>query len=281
MNRILIIPFLTTVLLPCWAQASTSVSLSCMDTLFNKELKHDRCVLSNAVTLGLLDEDMEASWDVSYNFNCRSHPTALQFDFGSRTSALKYTEADHPIRILEDGYGPLRFVDQDPDLTRQQTLIGDCKLLVHSVGVSPSSRTLGIWTDGARSQAKIIDLSLSLFELATDFKSYAAWDKRQTKTLLDSARLKVRLFEGPCAQGDETACRSAAHFRVIVGALEAKIQGTPSEPVSDETGREITEVYEQDLTKQVLIGRQMVLRFERWKLAITQELGDVLNEIKL
>jgi len=257
--------------------ATINVNLDCT---YNGPVSRTGCTVAQPTSIANLTEDMDASWTVSYSFPCKGHRTSLAFHTGDKHVALEYTDGGRPINeFTADGRGPLTFLDQDITASRRATLVGACALTVHSVSIAPSLRAIGDWKEKAEDQAQIIDLSLTVYELASDFRSYMDWDRRQTTTMLNSARLKVKLFEPLCDQGDQTACRSAAHFRVIVGALEAKQKGTPSPPIADEAGELLLATYKKDLDDEVQLGRDMVTRFQRWNLAVTQELQDILAVI--
>lgn len=278
MQKIMLLPLMTVFNFTAWA-SETNVKLSC--TSINPTTQ-TACLLREPVLISTLTEKMEASWTIEYSFPCQGHRVGLGFDTGSKFVNLNYTNGSRPrIELTENGDGPLMFTDLDPVNTRRATLVGGCTLTVHSVRVTPSLHTLRDWEDDARDQAKIIGLSLAAYELARDFKSYAEWDVQQTTTLVNSARLKVQLFESLCEQSDETACRTAAHFRVVVGALEAKLIGSPAQPIGDETGGELVSAYEKDLEREVQMGRDMIARFQRWNAAVTQELETVVNSIQL
>ncbi|MFY7927606.1 MAG: hypothetical protein ACOVS5_01935 [Oligoflexus sp.] len=257
--------------------AETNAALTCTSSGSAKT----RCFLAEPIELGIADEDIELSWTVSYSFPCRGHATALAFDTGSETVGLQYTNTSFPKReFTRDGRGPLTFVDLDPTTTARATLLGTCALTIHSVKFTPSVDEIGDWHEAAKSQAKIIGLSQTLAELAEGYANYRNWDSQQTNTVLNAAKLKVTLFENQCQEGDQTACRSAAHFRLVVGALEGKLRGTPAAPITDEAGREMATVYAEDLATEVGVGREMVKRFERWNVAVTAELIQILKDIQ-
>ncbi|MDQ3232926.1 MAG: hypothetical protein M3Q07_13995 [Pseudobdellovibrionaceae bacterium] len=241
-----------------------------------------RCVLENPVILATLPEEMSASYTITYSFPCKGHKTGLAFDAGDEAKALAFTNPERPTHSLTiDGPLNLSLVDQDPSATYRATLIGSCLLTVQSVSVTPSVKGISTWKKDAETQAKIIGLSYGRYQLVADYKSYASWDTTQTQTVLESAKLKIELFKSECDSGDQTACRSAAHFRVVVGALEAKISGAPVPPINDVDGKEILASYREDLEGEVALGKNMVERFKRWELLVSEELQRIIDSIKL
>lgn len=264
---------------------STSISFAAQTINFSSCSGSDsyrtQCVLEKPVELAKLPEEMTASYKINYRFSCKGHKTGLAFDAGSEKKALEYTTNEVQLRtIMVDGPNSLQFTDLDPAATYRATLVGVCALTVDSVSITPSVSTTIQWSKDAETQAKIIRLSLDRYELISDYKAYTSWDSKQTQTILDSAKLKVLLFETQCNGGDKTACRSLAHFRVLVGALQAKIDGTPATPISNEDGDEIVTAYKKDLEAEVSIGLEMIDRFKRWSLAVSAELQKILDSVQ-
>lgn len=219
----------------------------------------------------------ESDFVVDYSFNCPGDNIDIYFMSGEGKEQIAKGAGN---RLTVTGAYELTVYDPNPHLTKRKHFENTCTLVVNKVDVQPSSRQISLWRIDAATQAKIIGLVSDRFELANDFESYADWDKNQTNVMLDSARLKVKLFEQGCQDGDQTSCRSAAHFRVVVGALEAKIAGTPSSGITDESGEELIASYLKDLEGEVDTGRKMIDRFKYWHLEVSNDLQEIIEQVQ-
>jgi hypothetical protein len=225
-------------------------------------------------------EPYEADFSVRYSFPCAGHPPHIGVASGDAYKEFALGSADATLMLA--GSQELRTHDPDPRLTLDLSYQPGCQLVVHAVSVSPSAAAVDRWVSEARQQARILELSIGLSLLASDFSSYRDWDTARTRELLDSVRQKALAFEEQCLAGDESACSAELHFKAVRNALQRKLGQTPNLPAPDELADEaasVTAYYLQLLEKEAAIGERMARRFRHFRVAIETTLDDALARV--
>ncbi|MDQ3233975.1 MAG: hypothetical protein M3Q07_19335, partial [Pseudobdellovibrionaceae bacterium] len=223
------------------------------------------------------ESNEESDFVIDYSFVCPGDNIDIYFRSGDGQVLITKGQKN---RLTVTGTYELIVFDPNPQITKRKHFENTCDLIVDKVDIQPSTRQISLWNNEAITHAKIIGLASDRFALANDFGSYANWDKNQTNVMLESMRLKVKLFEEGCESGDQTSCRSAAHFRVAVGALEAKITGTPSSEITGDASDEITATYLEDLETEIQTGERMINRFKHWHLEISRDLEEIIQKVR-
>ena len=219
-------------------------------------------------------------FEIRYSFPCEGHETDFGITSGSSFKKLRLGASNQVISGVE-GSEALRLHDPNPQLTAELAFDPGCSLEIHEVNFEPSYQTLKLWNSEAKGQSKILDLSITVYELFRDFESYWDWDTSKTRTMYESLQKKVELYEKRCEQ-DARHCVTKAHFIALRNSMEAKLEGASTLPEPEELQEEAESVldhYRLERDQEAQVGKDMKERFLRWSLEIQEDLDKALERL--
>lgn len=213
-------------------------------------------------------ELVDTSYKIEYRLDCPGHNMNLVLRAGQKEEALRQG-ADIGLVVVE-GANAIELVDSNPRRTRRLIFQGACEFETVSVTRSPSSNSLEVWGHQALSQAKTLQHVQSLYLLATDYESLDSWNQIRLEQVRDRLETLVERFPG------------TVHYKVLLRTVRSALEAAP-EPVGAQdvanAAQSMAQEYREELEKELAAAREMVDRFQHFKLAVQQDLEDVLNEV--
>lgn len=205
---------------------------------------------------------------VTYEFPCTGHHVEIELAANGPGEPLSQGVARATVTVTGDG--ELHVVDPDPGRTSELTFRRGCRLNVTNVTRFPAVRTIQDWTGEAQSEARILELSVSLYLLAKDYEAIASWNTGKLEMMKDKLE-KLRLAEP-----------SNLEYRVMLNCVVSALAHEPASSTLDElrhAGEEVTASLRRELLAEVTKGRAIVDRFTRWQLQAEATLTEVLTNI--
>jgi hypothetical protein len=262
-----------------WPASALADPVTVLTCNINSTTVSRQCSLTPSALAGSVEDDTgrgpsgeryETEYLVSYDFPCTgtAFPPAIVFDMGERQIAVAPGVGRQAASVL--GYGALRIVDQNPDLTRRMVFRGGCQLVVHSVTALPSTSTVQQWSSEAKGLARIIDLSVQRYLLAKDYLDIALWNRDKLLLLKDKLDSLV------------VAYPTNLHYKTMRNHVKAALENQPSSVTLaelTEAGEDVRVTLRRELDADVAQGRALVDRFQRWQQQAEATLEDVLNHI--
>lgn len=208
----------------------------------------------------------EASFSVTYNYKCEGHD--VDYGLKSGDSFVKFERGGiHTARL--DGIGRAEVVDRNRDATKNYALFkSDCSFEILSTSMTPSTRTIASVVERAKSQAKIINLSIQLVQLGTSWQRLATWTTNELTQMKEE--LKLLRDISPDSQDD---------LDKLIKVLDLALQGQPTTPELGQTDQAINllgSFLQQKLAKEVDEGRKIVSLLEGFSQAIDSELAQAI-----
>ncbi len=155
--------------------------LNCQTTQADPQgnvMSRSQCALQSfaAVTASFEDGVYDAIYTVTISSSCgRSNAQfPVQFNVGN-TPGSKQTiflgQANQTFSA--QGTGPLTMVDTNPALTNSRRVPGECDITLQSISFRPTSATLQLWREEARSSASRLGLYAGVFEKKAEISAFA------------------------------------------------------------------------------------------------------------
>lgn len=213
-------------------------------------------------------QQVGTSYKVDYELNCPGHNMNLRLRAGEKDAILRQgPTAD--LAVVE-GDGPLELVDPDPRRTRRLIFRGDCQFKVVGVTKTPSAKARESWGEQALAQAKTLRYVQSLYLLATDYEALDSWNRTRLEQVRDRLEKLVQRFP------------RTVHYKVLLKTVKSTLEGAPAPHPADEVAdaaQSLAQEYRNELETELATAREMVERFQHFKLAVQQDLQDALNEV--
>ncbi|WP_434390080.1 hypothetical protein [Melittangium boletus] len=204
----------------------------------------------------------ETAYTVKYDFTCSGH-TSVNVGLSTGQQYVPFVLGAQNATLTLTGVGRVESYDPNPQATQSLSFRPGCTLKVTSATPFPSGNTLMLWTSQAQSQAKIINLTASLYLLAQDYQAIASWNTSKLILLRDK-------LEGLVA-----AAPTNIHYRVMLDTVKSALANAPP-PYSyaqlAEAGEEVIAELREELDEEILTGQNLVNRFIRWQQQAEQSL---------
>lgn len=213
-------------------------------------------------------ELVDTSYKVEYRLDCPGHKMNLLLRAGQKESILNQSPAVD-LAVVE-GAGPIELVDSDPNRTRRLIFRGACQFETVSVAKTPSAKARESWGEQALAQAKTLRYVQSLYLLATDYEALDSWNRTRLEQVRDRLEKLVQRFP------------RTVHYKVLLKTVKSTLEGAPAPHPADEVAdaaQSLAQEYRNELETELATAREMVERFQHFKLAVQQDLQDALNEV--
>lgn len=239
--------------------------LSCID----RGTFRQKCQLIDKKLGDAIVEDSvpyEAQFLVKYDFPCSGHSVQLGVKSGDSTKF--FVQGASGALITVNGTGDLHPYDPAPGDTRHLTFYGGCRLDVTDVTVLPSTWTVQLWSDQAKQEAKILDLSTELYLLSKDFQNLSSWNVDKLQLLQEKLQKLV------------DANPTNLNYKVMLNSVRSALQNQPPSATLDElkrAGEDVTQTLRGELDRELAAAQGLLERFEKWQLATEQTLKDALD----
>lgn len=208
----------------------------------------------------------EASFSVTYDYSCEGHD--VDIGIMSRDSFVKFERGGvHTARL--DAFGKVEVVDRNREYTKNVALFKkDCYFKILSTSMEPSTRTIASLVERAKTQAKIIDLSIQIAQLGTSWERLSTWSTNELNQMKD----EVKILR-------DVSVDSQDDLDKLVKVLDLALQGQPTAPDLGQVDHAIHSLQTfllQKLAKEVDIGRALSAQFVGFSQEIDPDLAQAI-----
>lgn len=252
-------------LLSAPAFADSGNLLTCVDRGFVLQ----KCKLVDTKLSDGIVEDQapyETQFLVQYDFPCSGHSVQLGARSGDATQL--FVQGATGALISLNGVSELHPYDPSPNVTRSLTFKPGCRLNVTKVTLLPSTWTVQLWTDQAKQEAKILDLSTNLYLLSTDYQNLSSWNVDNLQILQKKLQKLV------------VAYPTNGNYTMMLTLVNDALQNQPLSATLDElkrAGEDVIQTLRGELDKESAVAQGLFDRFTRWQLATEWTLTDALD----
>lgn len=202
-----------------------------------------------------------ATFVATYNYICEGHEIDIGFRSGS--SFVKFERGGTRTATL-DSMGIVDIIDRNPSFTKNSALFKTgCVFEILSLTMEPATSTLAALADQARSQAKIIDMSVQLFRMGQSWERLASWSQNELSQMKEELTLLRDISDSP------------EDLDKLLKVIDLAIAGSPLPPdlgQSDNNVATLKNFLLEKLNKEIESGQAILKMYSDFQRVANQDL---------